>query len=126
MKNEFERKFLPVIPRDSALVLPEVDGGVITYIWWEQDTTMGLHAIPVREDTIIIRYYAYPVALNTDSVDSLEWGLPDGLEGAALDLAAAKCWMTADLRSDMATLYFQRYKDAMAREEGTYAGEAQE
>lgn len=125
IKNEFDRKFLPIIDRDSALNVPDVKEGVLTYIWWEQDTTLGVHAIPRRVDTIILRYYAYPPSLS-DGGDSLEWSLPDGLEGAALELTAAKCWMTADLRPDMAALYFQRFKDAMAREEGVLAGEAQE
>lgn len=115
LKKNNTRIVLPVIDRETAFKLPKGDAGDISYVYIDADDSLGVEAIPIREDTIILLYFAYPAVL---SGDSIEWDLPDGLEGAALDGAASKCWMTADLRPDMAELYYRRYRESLGLQEG--------
>lgn len=88
LKNGQERRVLPVIPRDSAFSIPKTTAGVVSYLFVETDGRLGVHAIPLYSDTIILLYSAYPSAL---SGDSTEWDLPDHYEHAALFEVAADC-----------------------------------
>jgi hypothetical protein len=88
LKSGQDRTILPIIDRDSAFRIPDVKAGVVSYLFVEEDGSLGVHAIPLYADTIVLLYYATPAAL---SGDSTEWGLPDYYEGAALFEAAASC-----------------------------------
>lgn len=88
LKTGDRRVVLPVIDRDSAFKMPDVKPGVISYAFIESDGKLGLQAIPVRVDTVVLLYFAYPAAL---SGDSTEWSLPNHYEDAALFQTAADC-----------------------------------
>ena len=121
IRDGYDLTFLTVVNFEDMNHVPDADG-LVAYIYVAADGRVGLYEIPVAPSSLVMSYYAYPAAL---SGDSTEWDIPDGLEGAALDLAAAKCWMTADLRPDMAQMYYQRYLEVMARETKTVIEETQ-
>jgi hypothetical protein len=80
------RKGLVITDRDSAFRAVQVDEGVLTYAFVDQDGRLGLHSIPKRADTVILLYFAFSTPLVSDST---EWEVPDAYEDAALyDVAA--------------------------------------
>ena len=98
-----QRTVLPVIDRDSAFRIPDVSPGEISYAFIESDGKLGLHAIPIEADTIILLYFAYPGAL---SEDTTEWTLPNHYEEAALYETASNCLFkigTAQAQAQAAT-----------------------
>jgi hypothetical protein len=87
LKRGNMRVTLPVIDRDSAFRLSAtLNVGEIAYVYVGKDGRLGVEALPLRVDTIILSYSAYPAAL---SGDSTEWDLLDWCEQAAVFEAAA-------------------------------------
>lgn len=81
IKKKFFRQALAIINRDSSFNAPQVNAGDVKFIFVEQDGRIGVHAIPTKQDTIIVLYFAFSTPMVSDST---EWEVPDAYEDAAL------------------------------------------
>lgn len=104
-------KSLTEVKRVKTDSIPELKLGTVQY-YSTVDRFLITHPEPViGGDTLLIFYGSLPTEIAADGDDCL---LQDRYEEALLMLAASKCWLTADLRPDMAELFWRRYQQTMA------------
>jgi hypothetical protein len=87
IKRNYERTIMRVVDRDSVFNLQVPEGVNVYYVFVEEDTLIGVHNIPIRQDSLVLLYNAAVPALTNDTT---EWRLADHWEDAALMLTAAK------------------------------------
>lgn len=88
-----DRTILPVMSRMEVDFAPNVEYGVVEYVFYEMDSSaqMGVHNLPLNTDTVILQYFAYPEEMNADGD---EWPLSDQYENAALYECASQILST--------------------------------
>jgi hypothetical protein len=108
--HKFNREFteLKYVAGDS---IPVADEDVPTY-YTTRERMIVVYPPPVMSDSLFVFYASQPSAMTSDST---ECEIQDWLEEPLLMLAASKCWMAADLRTDLVNMYYTRYIEEAER-----------
>lgn len=101
-KRDVEFTEVKYIAGDS---IPPLTTGVIGF-YTQRSRILVFYPPPEVDDSVFVFYNALP---DTLAAAGDECELLDYLEEPVLLLAASKIWLTADLRQDMADMFYQRF-----------------